>query len=71
MQHNRPRPTREEFNEIAEMSKMLKASGYTAARGYATRLYREGMGSEELRERMRVPYGAPGSLNYTHGFVKR
>lgn len=59
------------MTEMRENERLLKAAGYRDPKAYAARLVLEGVGPEELRERMRQPYGAVGSLNYTHGFVKR
>lgn len=56
--------------EAYEMETMLMKCGYASAAALAKRLNREGMGPEELRERLRVKYGAPGSLRYTHNARK-
>lgn len=62
---------RSALNEMRENERLLKAAGYKDPKAYAARLVREGIGPEELRDRMRWAYGSVGSLNYTHGFVKR
>lgn len=53
--------------ELGEMEAMLVRAGYGAE--YAATLQTEGMGPEELRERLSIPAGI-GSLTYTHGFQR-
>lgn len=53
------------------MEGMLAAAGYKMPRQYAKQLAAEGIGPDELRERMRLSPGAVGSLQYTHRFEKR
>jgi len=50
--------------ELHEMRKMLERSGYDP--DDAQVLQEEGMGPDELAERLRVRPGAPGSLGYSH-----
>lgn len=52
------------------MERMLQAARYKMPRRYAKMLLAEGIGPEELRERMRRAPGDVGSLLYTHRFEK-
>lgn len=51
-------------DELRVMRAMLARAGYEPEDAEA--LHAEGMGTEELAERLRVPAGRPGSLTYTH-----
>lgn len=55
--------------EERELARMLEARGYAPSE--ARRLASEGMGPEELRERLRVRAGAVGSLEHRHGIARR
>lgn len=55
--------------EERELAAILRARGY--APEDARRLAAEGMGPEELRERLRSRPGAVGSLEHTHGLSRR
>lgn len=56
--------------EEYEMERMLQAARYKTPKRYAKVLAMEGIGPEELRERMRLSPGSVGSLLATHRFEK-
>ena len=55
--------------ELAGLADALTRGGYDPAD--AARLQAEGMGPEELRERLKVLPGAIGSLQHSHGLLQR
>lgn len=52
--------------ELVELADMLEAHNYDPR--HAMQLQREGIGTEELAGRLRVPPYERGGLLYTHGF---
>ena len=59
------RPISSQARELLELKGILRKHGYPTR--HALRLYREGMGPEELEGRIRMGApGAMGTLEYTH-----
>jgi hypothetical protein len=55
--------------ELKEMQGLLTKAGFNGKD--AKRLQEEGMGPEELKQRLRRPAGAVGSLEYTHNLERK
>lgn len=65
--HGLGRVNDRQLAELNALSELLRRARYKRTREYAARLFKEGIGPEELRQRLR---NSPADLKRTHGFER-